>query len=270
MKPLYRNTLLHDASPGILSNPGMSAHKLGSNSTDDNSANSWSDQLAGSGHVSASNDTSGAFSRVPPRMFGSAISGAGGAIRTPEWPLGHDWADSGGNFLGGRKRHRYWWRCCVIISSTDTLTWGPCEVGIATSVSGIEFGSVTGVALRIGQRTGDGSLFPNPEDGWGLQWRFVTSSPTDPLGPPGGFYTPSTRMNLTWVYLDAPAPILRVYVGNGIRGAFNGLNFQRPAAHTNAVYGPYISGRTLSWGHKLKVDELEDTEDPWADVLTVN
>lgn len=269
MKPLYRSTLLHFGVPAL---SGASAHKIGSHmrGAGGDGAAIWTDNSMGAGHNAASSDGSGLWTRVPPRLFGSALNGHGGKIITPAWPLGHNWAETGLNALGlGTKRHRYYWRCGVVISSTDTLTWGPSEIGIATAPDGISFGSVTGVALRIGQRTGDGSLFPNPEDGWGMQWRYVRSSPTDPLPNPSGFYGPSTRLVLTWVYLDANAPVLRLYIGRGVQGAFNGLAFQEPSAHSNVVYGPYVNGRTLTWGHKFKVDELEDTDDPWADILRV-
>lgn len=272
MKPLWRSTLFHEATFGSLGSPGMSCHKIGSLTRGGGGdiPSSWTDQGLGAGHNCVSQDGVGIFSRIPPRCYGSALNGHGGKTHTPAWPLGHNWAETGLNALGlGTKRHRYWWRCVALIASTDTLTWGPSEVGIATDPNGISFGSVTGVAWRIGQRTGDGSMFPNKEDGWGLQWRYARSSPTDPLDPPSGFYGPSTRLTLTFVYLDSAVPALRCYVGRGVAGSWSGLAFQEPSGHGNSVYGPYLTGRILSWGHKFKVDELEDTEDPWADILRV-
>lgn len=262
---LYKSHVLHDGNSGTHNTSGLSIIPSGANDMGPNPGNTWNQQSLGAGHL-AFRDGSDVgpllgWTTVPPSAFSSAASGHGGKMARPEWPVGRVW--DGMNALGGYDRLRYRFRGAVGVVSGDLLTWGPVSIGLRQNPSNLGVStSLWGVEYFIGDRTGDGSLFPNPglEDGWGIRWRFA---------PLGSLVESSELMGtgqgmhyVEFVYVDQEEPILRCRFDNVIRD-FDGADFTAITVTDSSMFGPAIDGAACSARSTVEIHTLAADEDPF-------
>lgn len=169
------------------------------------------------------------------------------------------------NALGGYRRLRYRFRCAVGVYSGDTLVWGPVSIGLRMSANGLEVSNtITGMEFFVGQRTGDGSLFPNPGLDGGWKFAYRTSAGGNRSESSAKLGKAEEMHFIELAYVDSPTPVLRAKLDN-FTIFWDGNDFDPSDPATNNTYGPAIEGRAVTACAVLEIHELAEGEDPFGD-----